>query len=93
MSLDTVSFRLSSAPSAPMKRYQPPPKLLVSESGTTSGLSSSSQTKNSWRGSSQKHPLRSEIEQGQHFIWLTYSVQVVKAKRDQRLIDKASKIG
>ena len=40
-----------------------------------------------WRA----HPL--EVEQGQHFIWLTYSVQVVKAKRDQRLIDKASKIG
>lgn len=40
-----------------------------------------------WRA----HPLK--VEQGQHFIWLTYSVQVVKAKRDQRLIDKASKIG
>jgi hypothetical protein len=40
-----------------------------------------------WRA----HPL--EVGQGQHFIWPTYSVQVVKAKRDQRLIDKASKIG
>src|SRR5512134_4094522 len=34
----SVSFRSSSAPSAPTKRYQPPPKPLVSESRTTSVL-------------------------------------------------------
>jgi hypothetical protein len=56
--------------------------------GTPESLRSRPQLENSaWRA----HPL--EVEQGQHFIWLTYSVQVVKAKRDQRLIDKASKIG
>src|SRR5512144_456596 len=32
----SVSFRSSSAPSAPTKRYQPPPKPLVSKSRTTS---------------------------------------------------------
>src|SRR5512144_1034312 len=32
----SVSFRSSSAPSVPTKRYQPPPKPPVSESGTTS---------------------------------------------------------
>src|SRR5512144_2051585 len=49
--------------------------------GAPESLRSRPQLENSaWRA----HPL--EVGQGQHFIWPTYSVQVVKAKRDQRLI-------